>query len=57
MKGNVCVLDNGVGIQIYNEKLEKINEITFEKHSGVGLSFNQNQYYIQEILWRFMIII
>ena len=45
-KGNVCVLDNGVGIQIYEENLKIIDTISFQKHNGVGLSFNQKQYYI-----------
>lgn len=44
---NICVLDVGKGIQIYNENLHHIRAIPLKNNgNGIGLSFNQNQYYI-----------
>ena len=45
-EGNICVLDIGNGIQIYNENLECIKKISFNLPQGIGLSFYQKQFYI-----------
>ena len=44
--GNICVLDNGKGIHIYNENLECIRRISFFVSNGVGLTFSNNTFYV-----------
>ena len=44
-EGHICVLDNGNGIHIYSENLEKIKTIDFIQH-GAGLTFSQEIFYV-----------
>ena len=44
--GHICVLDNGNGIHIYNENLEKITTISFFVSCGIGLTFSNNTFYV-----------
>ena len=45
-EGDICVLDNGNGIHIFNENLEWTKTISFFVSSGVGLTFSQNTFYV-----------
>ena len=47
--GDICVLDNGKGIRVYNDQLKLISNFTaptLQKKSGIGLAFDNVYYYV-----------
>lgn len=45
-EGNICVLDPGEGIHVFNDNLTKISKIDFILPGSVGLTYHQEKFYV-----------